>query len=73
MSIEWKEPTKPKARNWKQIVEELQANPGRWAYMGVMPTSGGYVYAKRFGLESRVENTKNGRADVYLRYVGEGN
>ena len=82
--LKWQDPpVHGKAgRDWAAIVEQLKSRPGQWALVAeVAPVSTansirtGILKAWRpvGAFEARGTNTKNGRADIYARYVGGDN
>lgn len=72
--LKWEEPpSAPNSgpnRKWAPVVEQLRANPGRWAFVAEGGGMSIVQTLKRYdGVEVTTRGQKNGKADIYARFV----
>lgn len=75
--IEWKNPSPPKQRNWRETLEQLKARPGKWAQVAEYPTPS-TAWKTVHRLRNNVLNVPTGNyefrhdgCEVFARYLGE--
>lgn len=82
IELVWEEPPEPVfLSKYTRIIEQLKANPDKWARIRVTPGSGGaYSTTKTIkktqnstGVETKVVNMGEKGYAVYGRYVSRGN